>query len=320
MQEQKPKKKRLWVRWVAVAAAIVFVIFGASYVNDLNLGAEKKSVRVASEEAPAETHTVYADGDSVAESGYAASAMRSAGTGSAAANDSLDTQEAKIIKTASLTIKTQSFDEDLAQLKEAAAALGGRVESSGVSGDRQQGAVRTAYLTLRLPAEQLDAFLNGTGSLKGRVTASSEDSQDVSDSYYDLEARLNTQKTKLARLQELMAQATDVADLIEIESAISDAQYYIDSYTGRLKQYDSQVSYSTVSITLREETVREAAQEAPSFGTRLVSGLSASLQEAWIFLQNAAIFLVMAAPWLAVIAAVIVVIRIVHKNRKKKEK
>ncbi len=315
MQEPQSKPKRRWRRWTMVAVAIVCVVLGASYVQDLNLGEDDQSPSPSATDAPAETYTLYAEPESIVESEEGTVVTRGTDA-SHAAPDSSEGQDSKIIQTASMTIKTQAFEADLQQIKASTASLGGRIETASVNGDREKGATRTASLTLRLPAEQLETFLTGTSTLQGRITASSTSSEDVSDTYYDLETRLNTQKTKLARLQELMAQATDVADLIDIESAISDAQYAIDAYTGRLNQYDSQVSFSTVSITLREETMAEAAQEAPSFWTRLVSGLTVSLQNAWTFLQDAAIFLVMAAPWCAVLAIGICLVYVSYKKKK----
>ena len=41
-----------------------------------------------------------------------------------------------------------------------------------------------------------------------------------------------------------------MADIITIESAISDTEYEIESLSGTLRHYDALVDYATVSLTL----------------------------------------------------------------------
>ena len=84
------------------------------------------------------------------------------------------------------------------------------------------------------------------------VTYQEQDSDNVSEAYYDTESRLITQQTKLERLQTLLAQAETMEDIITIESAISDTELEIEQLTGTLRQYDSLVDFSTVYITLQE--------------------------------------------------------------------
>ena len=53
-------------------------------------------------------------------------------------------------------------------------------------------------------------------------------------------------------LQELQAQADTLADLLEIESSLSDVQYQIESWQSQLDWYSNQFSCCTVYITLNE--------------------------------------------------------------------
>ena len=114
--------------------------------------------------------------------------------------------------------------------------------------------LRTAYLTLRIPQSALDAYIAGTEGL-GRITSRSESAQDVTESYQDTAARLETQKALLARLQALITESADLSDLLELESQIADTQYQIDRLQASLNSTDRQVSYSTVNITLKDTVV-----------------------------------------------------------------
>ena len=149
----------------------------------------------------------------------------------------------------------------------------------------------------------------------GNVTAMTQEMQDVSDSYYDVQTRLDTQRKKLERLQTMFAAAEDVSDLIEIESAIADAQYYIDRYTSQLKTYDGKVEYSTVSASVRE--VRSTEMKEVTLGQRIAEGLRNSLDAGTEFLEDMVIFLVSALPWLIAAAVVFVIVRMIVRKAKK---
>lgn len=76
--------------------------------------------------------------------------------------------------------------------------------------------------------------------------------QDVTTQYMDIEARLSNLTAQRTRLQELQASAENLADLLEIESSLSDVQYQIESWQSQLDWYSQQVSCSTVYLSLDE--------------------------------------------------------------------
>ena len=81
--------------------------------------------------------------------------------------------------------------------------------------------------------EKLDELLAGAEGY-GRVISRTETAEDVTESYQDTAARLATQQAKMERLQALMNDTASLSDLLELESAIADTQYTIDSLQSRL--------------------------------------------------------------------------------------
>ena len=328
--DEKAKKKVNWKAWAATAAALVFVIGGTLISRDSMTPRTKYSAQNGAADSYARSAKYAADTGAMTNFSYAAGAMEAPAEAlysdydgidyevaeESAVNNADSVREEKIIRNASFTLKTTAYDTDLQRLQDLTAEMGGRVGYLSASGDASSGQTRSASLTLRIPAARLDDFLNGAQGI-GNVTAMTQEMQDVSDSYYDIQTRLKTQQEKLARLQEMMKAAQDVSDLIEIESAIADAQYYIDRYTGQLKSYDSKVEYSTVNVSVRE--VRITEMKEVTLGQRILDGLSDSLENFQYFLEDMVIFLVSALPWLIVLAAVIVVIRLIVKKKKKKK-
>lgn len=226
-------------------------------------------------------------------------------------------ENAKVIYTADLSLETKEFDQASQSLASVTAELGGYFESRSVS---QGGRYRSLDCVVRVPAENFVAFLDRAGEA-AHTTYRHEYSDDVSEAYYDSEARLTTQRTKLERLQELLSQAENMADIITIESAISDTELEIEYLTGSLRKYDSQIQYSTVNISLYEVYRLSSDEEVPvtfgdRFGTALVSGFQRGIDG----LEDFAI--VVARNWVSLLiwAAVVVIIVLLLRKRARRKK
>ena len=289
-----------WKRALAYAAAFVVVAIGtASVYNNSDWGKGGVSAN-----STAQRSALYEDGytaDYDAGNAAAASGAMLKMTADMA-EPTLEYAEeeaadgSKIIRNVNLTVRTQEYEKDYEAIRQLVAEAGGRIESLSMSGDGTAYSLRRANFTLRIPSNVLDDFVNGARKV-GSVSAYSESSEDVSASYYDTQTRLETQRAKLQRLTELMEKAEDVSDLIEIEGAISDAQYWIDYYTGQLKSYDSRVNDSYVYLTLREISSASAADNKElTLGERIVNAVKASLETAGEVLLSLVIFLIAALP------------------------
>lgn len=312
--QEAPVKRPAWrtqiTRVAAWAAAAVFIITGATVTAgslDRNLAKpeEQAGGMVMYSRSTANSGNAY--------DGYDTGMMLTAGapTADAAVNE---TQPRKIIRTVSMTIAAEDFPGALSGLKDACSASGGWVEMVSESGETGR---RRAWLTLRVPADQVDAFLAGIGGT-GRVTSRSETSLDVSDSYYDTEARLRSQQALLDRLMELVPMAESLDDVLALEKQIADTQLEIERLTGILMQTDRQVDYATVEITLQEETPAEQAADTQlSLGERLQAALTTGAETFLGFLQDAAVWLVSALPFAAVAVIIRIAVRLIIRRRKK---
>lgn len=306
--ETRQPKPRQWTKILSVAAAAIFIVGGALTTSrDLDKSAP---------DAPrTEAVTLSAKRSSNADAGVSGNTLMMASYASedsAPAPAAGETQEQKIIRNVSLSITTSAFDDSLGQLRDMCKTAGGWVSHSSedVNGDR-----RTAWLSLRVPSEQLDAFLAGTDSA-GRITSRSESSTDVTASYYDVKARLDTQLALMARLQALITDAADLSDLLALESQIADTQYQIDTLQAQLNNTDRQVDYATVDISLREEIPADAITDADqTLGQRFVNALTTGLSTFVEFLQSALVFIAAALPFAAVVAVLWLIVHLIRKRR-----
>ena len=216
----------------------------------------------------------------------------------------------KIIYSADVTVETTDFDGTLEKLEALIAAHGGFVESSSISGNnyynssRGRASSRSADYRVRIPCGDFAAVMGALSSL-GNVPYSSTYTENITSQYYDVQARLNAARTQEQTLLEMMAKAQKVSDMLEIQDQLSDVRYRIESLQSTLTNWDRQVSYSTISLSLRE--VQEYTPEAKlSFGRQLSLALGRGFRAVGNFFRELLLWLSEALPALVLLAAAVV--------------
>ena len=234
----------------------------------------------------------------------------------------------KIIYTGYATLETLDFDKTMTDLQQLITACGGFTQSSNVTGGDYSSIYggsavsRTADYTLRIP---VDKFKSVTDSLKnlGNVVSSSTNAENITPRYTDTQSRLYAYKTEEARLLELLAKASSVEDMLAIETRLSDVRYNIESLTSQLKNWDSEVSYSTLTLSIREVALYSKDSSATvSYGEQLKQTFTHSLYSLGSFFKGFFKFLVAVFPALVVLAVIAVIglliMRIATKKKKSK--
>ena len=243
----------------------------------------------------------------------AMSARDAGGTGTLSAEAAQTST--KLIYTANLTIESKDFDAARTALTDAVSAAGGYLESSNESS--YTGSSRTLSLTIRVPQDNYASFLEAAAQA-GNLVDKSEQVQDVTTQYMDIEARLDSLKEQRARLQELKASADNLSDLLQIESSLSDVQYQLESYQSQLDWYSRQVECCTVYLSLEEVQTYTTVEEG--FGSRIQN----ALREGWSgfveTVQSVAVFLVGHWPFIVVGAVCGVIFYKARHPKHKKQK
>ena len=294
-------KKKGFV-WGLVLVLAVGLLSGCGSKSAASMTEEK-----AVAEAPAESYSM----DAAADYGTGNGSMMPAAEGSGETSSAV--QGSKRIYTATLQLETTGFDEAVSALTELVDGSGGWVSSSSVS--NQSSSYRYADLTVRVPVEKYRDFLTQAGELC-HLLYTQEYVDDVTEAYYDTAGRLETQQIKLERLQNLLAQAEKMEDIITIESAISETEQMIDSLSGTLQHYDSQVDYATVNISLQEVGKLSNVEEpTATLGGRLAAAFTSGCRSFLTAAEDLLVALVYSWVWLVILAAaVIVVVRRLKKR------
>ncbi len=159
----------------------------------------------------------------------------------------------KIIKTGSLTVVVDDADESSATVQEIAEKAGGYVSS--VSLRELTDGSRSGSVQIRVPADQFDTVLNEIKDAALVVERETVSTEDVTEEYIDVSARLSNSQAQEDRYVEILEIATTVEEIMQIEEALSWVRSDIESYQGRIDYLDSQTGFSTITVSLSEEPV-----------------------------------------------------------------
>ena len=230
----------------------------------------------------------------------------------AAVEDRQASTSPQIIYTANLTLESKDYDTARAALDAALNDAGGYLESSSEYSDI--GSNRSVNLTFRVPEENYQSFLDAVAQA-GNVTYKSQQADDVTTQYMDVETRLANLEAQRTRLQELQAQADNLSDLLQIETSLTDVQSQIESWQSQLDWYSNQVQQCTVYVNLSE--VQNYTPTDESF----LGSVGAAFAQGWSNfvngLQQLAVWLAGAWPVVLVVAAAAAGFAVWRKKRKK---
>ena len=228
-------------------------------------------------------------------------------------------QNRKWVITMNLTAETGDLDAALDAVLAKVSQMEGYVESQSVSGGSAgSGRHRFANLTLRIPANVVDGFVEEVAGLTNLVS-SSRNVQDITLTYSDTAGRVTALETEQARLLELMEQAENMSDLLEIEARLTEVRYQLENYASTLRLYDNQVDYATVSLYI-SEVEKYTPVEEPGFWQKITSGLADSIVNLGETIVASITWLIIDLPYLAVIALAVWLITALTKRSLRKRK
>ncbi len=234
----------------------------------------------------------------------------------------------KMVYTVDLSVETLDYDKSLQTVESLTAQYGGYVEYAQTENNKLNSTrLRSAYYTLRVLADRLNAFLDSCGAV-GNVCSSTRSTENRTAEYADLTARLNTLRIEEESLQELLEQAKDLDTVVALHSYLSDVRYSIERVEASMRGIDSLASFSTVHLSLSEvKFAAETVTPASTFGERLKArsaeawrGFSESLEDFGVFLfgELPSILVTIVLYLLPIAVVVFVIVLLVRRGRKKR--
>jgi len=206
-----------------------------------------------------------AEAPAKAEAAQAARVYREADDAAAAVPPSMPR---KIIYNAVVELVAEDVGKAEQELRQLVKRENGYIAKSDLQG--ATGSQRRGHWTIRIPVANFDVFREALLKL-GEVQKDSIDSQDVTDQFYDLEARIRTNKAEEESLRKMLAEASAQQQVLALRQELN-----------------------------RLRTELEVQAEAPTFGTRLGRTFGDSFGALRSFGEGVTLVVVALGPWLPV--------------------
>lgn len=222
----------------------------------------------------------------------------------------------KWIITVNMSAETEDLDVLMEALNGKISGLGGYVEDQ----DSYNGSMyssrryRSASLTVRIPAQRVDEFTEEMSGI-ANVVSTNLSREDITLSYVATESRVKALQTEEARLLELMEQAETMADLLEIESRLTDVRYELENRASQLRLYDNQVDYATIYLSI-DEVQEYTPVEEPTVWERISGGFVSSVKGVGNGLLDLLVWVLAKSPYLVILGGVTVGVVVLIKKRK----
>ncbi|MDD5094077.1 MAG: DUF4349 domain-containing protein [Dehalococcoidia bacterium] len=174
-------------------------------------------------------------------------------------NSTIDSQlfgtDRMIVRTGNINLKVKKVSESLDSINVITQSLGGYVVSSNHYGGENSG---SASISIRVPADKYDTAVNLLRDLAVEVLQENTTASDVTEEYTDLESQLRNLEATEEQYLVLLGKATDVQDMLSVESNLSDTRSRIEQTKGRMLYLERTSSTSLIYISLIQDTPLKA--------------------------------------------------------------
>lgn len=230
-------------------------------------------------------------------------------------------QGQKLVRKLWVDAETEDLDSLLVDLETAISQAGGYVEARQVYHGSANASrrYRNADMTLRIPADKVDAFLKGICGMSN-IISSRETVDDITLTYVATQSRITALETEQAQLLELLSKAENMSDLLKIKSQLTEVRAELESITSKLLVYDNQVNYGTIYLNISEVKEYTDTQEPETPWQRISSGFMTNLKDLGNGIVEVFIWFIASLPYLIPLGLVTTLVVILIKKKAKKSK
>lgn len=327
------KMKRMYYGFAAVPVMIMIVVLATRGFNPLK-GSMDESAMDVMEYGMIEQETAAAslDGNGL-RTAFTESIQPAAGASpeiNAKSEDlsnledlNLEYREGRlIIQSANLRLDLEKYDDVIAQIHEMVNQTGGYIESESTSFkyyNSDEDNLKYGYLTLRVPAEGYGSIITSIKSL-GLVVNESNNASDITKMYRDTAAEIENLKVTEARFREIMAQAVEIEDILNIENELTRLRGSISNYEKQIQDWEALVDMTTIYVELNEVKNLKPVVEPidDSLIGKAIDGLIGTVNGIIRGLENMFIWIISVSPYLIALAIGGFIVGKLYKKRRLK--
>lgn len=206
--------------------------------------------------------------------------------------------EKKIIKTATLRIEANDYNKYYGLVHESVKRVGGYIaqEDQARNEYKQENSV-----IIKVPVEQFDEAVRllGYGTGDDKLIEKKIASEDVTGQVVDTKSRLEAKRQVRLRYLDLLKQAKNMGEVLQVQNEINELQEQIEMAAGRIAFLNQSSAYSTINLAFFQVLNHSASDGIePSFLTRIVR----AFDNGWNFIKLLLLGLISVWPlWLGIL-------------------
>jgi hypothetical protein len=217
----------------------------------------------------------------------------------------------KIIFTAHLDLVVQDIDKAQANLEQSLEEVKGYVAKSEIRG--APGSPRDGTWTLRVPVAQFDTLRKSLIKL-GIIRRNAVDSEDITDRFYDIQARLKNNQAAEERLRKLEDKAAGkTEDVLAILREQNNLRGTIEGQQNQINCWNTLTRYATIELHLKEDRDYMPPSH-PGFGSSISGTFWGSVEALTNLGKGVVLVLVALTPWLPLLALLAAVLWVVRRR------
>jgi len=289
-------------------AIVLLVVTASLFFSGCSSSEETRDMALVSEQAPMGNAN-----DSTANYGEATPEEQKASSPTTA---SVEQYDQMIIYNGSLYIEVDDINEAAKQINAAILNTNGYLINSYKNENDYH---INAYYEYKIPVDQFHNVFSQIENMPiGKITSQNTGSTNVTEEYYDIEARLNAKRAYEARLLEFLAKAEKTEDLLKISNDLNRVQEEIESLVGRQKYLEHHTNNSTLVV----ELVQYKDKVAPTASTfeKAIQGFKDSVKFIVDLFEGIFVLLITFIPILVVLIIIILLVMIFRKSYRKRLK
>lgn len=229
-----------------------------------------------------------------------------------------DSEEDYIERFVYLDLETTDFDKDQKKLRDSAKNLSGQIENESTFfyNSDNSSELRSSDFMIKIPRENAAKF-DKTLAEVGKTRDISKNSNNLKNSFRDVDKELEIKEKQLEKFNELLDQTNNIEDTLVINSKIIETQGEIDAIKKAKADLKDRVTYDTYNITLREVFSYDQRSNNPNLGERIKDAMGKSLGIVKEFFAQVIVGFFLYWPFILIILAVIFVILRIRKKKNK---
>jgi hypothetical protein len=227
---------------------------------------DQTGITVNKNEAPQRLTDQIASADTVATS------TEKVGDEVGAVKENNQDWDKKIVKNADLQLQVNDYKKFNTTIQNALKQYGAYIAE-----EKQQ---QTDYrientLAIKVPVAQFDELVNSLGDDDVKIISKNISTEDVTGEVVDTKARLQAKLVVREKYLQLLKQAKNMNEILQVQNEINDMQENIEAANGRINYLQHASAYSTINLNYYQYiNGSTAANEKPGFFTRLTDAFS----------------------------------------------